>query len=274
MVRAMSDPVEENYDWYPEIEEEFQTLLDESLHPRGPEMLFDLVGAFGLPSGAVAVDVGCGEGRHAIELADRFGFAVTGIDPSRRSVQIARAAAASSSSESARFEVAGAEVIPLEDGSVDLVWCRDSLVHVADLNLAYSEFRRVLRAGGRGLVYQSCFATDRLEPKERQQVFEGLEILASSTHATSHEVAIARAGLVVDEMVEVGLEWGERSQEKDGSAGRRLIHVARLLRDPGLYIERFGQRAYDLMLADCHWHVYRLLGKLDARVYVLSRPGP
>jgi SAM-dependent methyltransferase len=270
----MSDPVDANYDWYPEIEEEFQALLDLSLHPRGPEMLFDLVGAFELPSGAVAVDVGCGEGRHAIELAGRFGFAVTGIDPSLRSVELARAAAVSSESGSARFEVAGAEAIPFEDGSVDLVWCRDSLVHVADLDRAYGEFRRVLRAGGRALVYQSCFATDRLEPGERKSVLEGLEILASSTDATSHESAIAGAGLVVDKVIEVGLEWGERSQEKDGSGGRRLTHVARLLRAPGLYIERFGQHAYDVMLADCLWHVYRLLGKLDARVYVLGRPEP
>jgi hypothetical protein len=50
--------------------------------------------------------------------------------------------------------------------------------------------------------------------------------------------------------------------------------VGRLLRAPDQYIARFGQRAYDVMLADCLWHVYRLLGKLDARVYVLCRPGP
>jgi len=25
------------------------------------------------------------------------------------------------------------------------------------------------------------------------------------------------------------------------------------------------------MLADCFWHVYRMLGKLSGRVYVLSR---
>jgi SAM-dependent methyltransferase len=270
----MSEPVEGNYDWYPDIEEEFQALLDQSLRPRGPEMLFDLVSEFGLPSAAVAVDVGCGEGKHSIELADRFGFAVTGIDPSPRSIEVACERVASSANGSVRFEVAGAESIPFEDGGVDLVWCRDSLVHVADLDGAYRELRRVLRIGGRALVYQSCFATSRLEPEERRQVFEGLEVLASSTDTARHEVAIARAGLEIDEQFEIGLEWGERSQEIDGSGGRRLTHVARLLRAPDLYVGRFGQQAYDVMLADCLWHVYRPLGKLDARVYVLSRPGP
>ena len=270
----MSEPADPNYDWYPEIEDEFQALLDESLSPRGPEMLFELVGGFGLDSRAVAVDVGCGEGRHAIELADHFGFAVTGIDPSLRSIEIARGRPASAVKGSARFEVAGAESIPFEDGSVDLVWCRDSLVHVADLDSAYREFRRVMREGGRALVYQSCLATDRLEPKEQSQVLEGLGVLPSSTDAARHELAIARAGLEIDEQLDVGLEWGEYSQEKDGSGGRRLTHVARLLRAPDLYVGRYGQQAYDVMLADCLWHVYRLLGKLDARVYVLQAAGP
>ncbi len=46
---------------------------------------------------------------------------------------------------------------------------------------------------------------------------------------------------------------------------------ARLLRAPDRFIERFGQAAYDIMLADCLWHVYRMIGKLSGRVYVLSR---
>jgi hypothetical protein len=29
--------------------------------------------------------------------------------------------------------------------------------------------------------------------------------------------------------------------------------------------------AYDIMISDCLWHVYRMIGKLTARVYVLGR---
>jgi cyclopropane fatty-acyl-phospholipid synthase-like methyltransferase len=61
-------------------------------------MLFDLVAGFGLAPGAVAIDVGCGEGEQAISLAERFGFSVTGIDPVRRHIEVASAAAASSGS--------------------------------------------------------------------------------------------------------------------------------------------------------------------------------
>ena len=38
------------------------------------------------------------------------------------------------------------------------------------------------------------------------------------------------------------------------------------------YRARFGNSAYEIMLGDCLWHVYAMLGKLERRVYVLTRP--
>jgi SAM-dependent methyltransferase len=73
--------LEQAYDAYPRIEEEFSAALDQSLDPRGPDLLYDLVARLGLAPGAVALDVGCGEGRQALALHQRFGFHVTGIDP-------------------------------------------------------------------------------------------------------------------------------------------------------------------------------------------------
>ncbi len=78
------------HDAYDRIEEEFKQQLDESLDPSGPDSLFDYVAEMGLPAGAVAVDAGCGEGEYALELAARFGFAVTGVDLVPRLVAEAR----------------------------------------------------------------------------------------------------------------------------------------------------------------------------------------
>jgi SAM-dependent methyltransferase len=77
-------------DKYDVIEEQFNRELDESLRPSGPDSLFGYVAEMGLPPGAVAVDAGCGEGEHAVELATRFGFRVTGVDPVLRLVEAAR----------------------------------------------------------------------------------------------------------------------------------------------------------------------------------------
>jgi len=53
-----------------------------------------IIELFGLASGASILDVGCGTGRHSIELARR-GFRVTGLDLSEGMLQVARAKAVS-----------------------------------------------------------------------------------------------------------------------------------------------------------------------------------
>jgi SAM-dependent methyltransferase len=259
--------LDHSYGEYPEIEEEFAAALDESLAPRGPGVLFDLVAALDLPPGAVAVDVGCGEGRHAVGLATRFGFSVTGIDPVPRHIEVAGAAATADTV----FRLGSAERIPAGDATVDLVWCRDVLVHVADLAAVYAEFHRVLKPGGRALVYQ-MFGTDALEPREAAWLWDTMGVVPANTDPATTEAAIAAAGLHVDERVVLTTEWGEWAAERNG--GRHLLHAARLLRGRDAYVQRFGQAAYDMMLGDCRWHVYGMIGKLTRRAYVLSRPGP
>ena len=270
---SADEQLEAYYAAYESIEEEFLAALDESRGARGPDMLYDLVGGFGLPAGATALDVGCGQGRQALELAERFGLVVTGLDPIPSHLEQAEACLAACSSglaDRVSFELGQAEELRFADETMDLVWCKDVLVHVVALEAAYREFRRVLRPSGRALVYQSCYATERLEPKEAE-VLWGVGFVRENADPARTEAAIAASGLQVDDCIEVGLEWGEHGQEHSGKAGRRLLHTARLLREPERYRARFGAAAYDIMLGDCLWHVYRLLGKMSARVYVLSR---
>jgi hypothetical protein len=66
---------------------------------------------------------------------------------------------------------------------------------------------------------------------------------------------------------------GEQAEEQTGKGGRKLLHAARLLRGRDAYLQRYGQAACDMMLGDCLWHVYGMIGKLTRRVYVVSHPG-
>lgn len=262
--------LEQMYEAFPEVEEEFSAALDQSLHPRGPDLLFDLVTRLALPPGAVALDVGCGEGRQAVALHQRFGFRVTGIDPVPRHIEAARATAGR---DGPWFEIGTAENIPAGPGTVDLVWCRDVLVHVPDLPCVYAEFRRVLRPGGRALVYQ-MFGSALLEPGEAAWLWAAMGVVPDSANADRTEAAIAASGLRIDERLEIGSEWSEWAEEHHASTSRKLLHAARLRRNRAGYVERYGQAAYDMMLGDCLWQVYAMIGKLSRRVYLLSSDKP
>jgi SAM-dependent methyltransferase len=201
--------------------------------------------------------VGCGRGEQTRVLADRFGFDMVGVDPLSRPSGIP-------------FMPGNAERLPLPDESVDLVWCRDVLSLVSDLPRAFAEMRRVLRPGGRAMVYM-MLAGERLEPREAEAFFELNRGVQSSFDPSQVEAAMVASELRIDERLEIGSEWGELAEEQNGKPGRRLLWAARLLRDPDRYVERFGRTNYEIMLCDCLWHVYAMLGKLHRRAYALSR---
>jgi SAM-dependent methyltransferase len=269
--------VDWSYDVYPRIEERFLEALDESLRPRGPEVLYEMVGRLGLPPGSAVADVGCGEGRYTVLLAERFGFDVVGVDIVQRHLDRGNQALVVAAERDlslrgrVRFALGDVEGLPVEDGALDLVWFRDVLEHVEHLDRAFAEFHRVLRAGGNALVY-STFADDGPLPDEVEWMWRSFGNTPDTLHPAAAEAAMAVAGFRIEERVLLGSEWGEFAEEREGAATRRLLHTARMLRARDRYVEQFGQSAYDIMLCDCFWHVYRMLGKLEGRVYLLSKP--
>jgi 2-polyprenyl-6-hydroxyphenyl methylase/3-demethylubiquinone-9 3-methyltransferase len=98
------------------------------------------------PRGKKTLDVGCGGGLLAEELA-RLGCDVTGIDPSEKSLETARAHARTAGLD-IEYRQGTGERIPFPDGAFDVVYCCDVLEHVADLGKVVSEISRVLKPGG------------------------------------------------------------------------------------------------------------------------------
>jgi SAM-dependent methyltransferase len=200
---------------------------------------------------------------------------VRGIDPVPRHIELANEALQAAAVRQpqlrrhVQFELGVAETLTVSDGGVDLIWCRDVLVHVAALDQVYAACRRALQANGHMLVYQ-MFGTDRLESREAAWLWEIMGVYPESAQPERTEAAIEQAGLQVDMRLELGSEWGEWAEEQSGHGTRHLLHAARLLRAPEQYLAQFGQAAYDGILGDCLWHVYRMIGKLSPRIYLLS----
>ena len=105
----------------------------------------------GLAPGQRLLDVAVGTGLVAVEAARVLGdpAAVTGLDLSEGMLAEARRRLGGIKLVQAR-----AEALPVADGSVDFVSMGYALRHVPDLGVAFAEYRRVLRPGGRVLLLE------------------------------------------------------------------------------------------------------------------------
>lgn len=254
-------------------DEAFEAVLDRSLNPRGPEMLYEKMAALGLNSAHRVLDIGCRDAGAGLKLAERFGCTMLGVDPVQHNLDRARRRIAASDHGALVHIRAGAiEAIPADDGEFDFIWCRDMLNHVPDLQAGFRECARVLKPGGRMLIWVTL-ATDLLEPNEAARLYAPLAVVARNMAPAFVEQAFTAAGFRVLERDVIGSEWRERYEE-DGTrtTSRQLLKIARMQRDRARLSAELGPGQLEAELADCHWGVYTMLGKLSPIMYVLERP--
>jgi SAM-dependent methyltransferase len=108
-----------------------------------------------VPTGGRVLDVGCGPGHLADRLAGDHGLDVTGLDLDPSMIEQARANAARSVPAELRptYVVGGVAALPFPDGSFDLVVSTLSMHHWSDATAGLAEIGRVLRPGGRALIW-------------------------------------------------------------------------------------------------------------------------
>jgi SAM-dependent methyltransferase len=123
-----------------------------------------------LKTGEQVLEVGCGEGVWLDRLATKYGVSGFGIDMSSRAIGIAKK---NSGVKGNTFLKVSACRIPFEEASFDAVFSLDTLEHIQDQGKAVEEMIRVLKPGGRILIYtinskqnwtwnklMSCFGLD------------------------------------------------------------------------------------------------------------------
>ena len=128
-----------------------------------------------LPSDARVLDVGCGGGQHAVQIAERRkDLRVVGIDISTTMVRRARALAERAHVvDRVRFELGDAMDLKFESHSFDAVYCAGPLKQVPDKSRVLRECHRVLRPGGRLLamdVNRGCSYEDVVAFVNRTQL--------------------------------------------------------------------------------------------------------
>lgn len=119
-----------------------------------PDILNELLSL----SGASVLELGCGKADKTRLLA-QTAASVLALEVDR--IQLASNRAAEKP-DNVRFEYGGAENIPAEDASFDIVLMFKSLHHVPTERMddAFSEIRRVLKAGGVAYISEPVYAGD------------------------------------------------------------------------------------------------------------------
>ncbi len=109
--------------------------------------ILELAGPLG---GRDVLDIGTGDGAHAIALADA-GARITGVDVS---IPALRAASARARESGTRLRLVGADALslPFRTGRFDLVVAVTALCFTASPEQAVAEIGRVLRPGGRLVI--------------------------------------------------------------------------------------------------------------------------
>ncbi len=261
--------VEQMYgDWDVEWDEAM-ALTDRSLNPRSKTSMYDTLATLGLDAGSVVLDIGGRDGAAGLEIAERFGCRVIVVDPVQLNIDDAMSAVAGhGSGDLVDVHRGTINQIPLDDDTVDVVFSRDMLGHVEDLDGALTECRRVLTPLGAMLVHE-VFGTSLLEPEEKARICADLASVPDRLSVEIFEDSVREAGFTIQEIDIIGSEWLESLLEREDGE-KRLLRAARMQRAKDEIVAQVGVIPFRVMQANNLWTIYRMIGKLEERVYTLT----
>ncbi|XVF12206.1 hypothetical protein REPUB_Repub08aG0094700 [Reevesia pubescens] len=121
----------------------------------GIETTKEFVGKLDLKPGQKVLDVGCGIGGGDFYMAENFDVHVVGIDLSINMISFAleRAIGLNCSVE---FEVADCTKKTYPDNTFDVIYSRDTILHIQDKPALFRSFYKWLKPGGKVLISDYC----------------------------------------------------------------------------------------------------------------------
>jgi len=118
------------------------------LSPGGPAAVDEIVKGLELTDRLV-IDIGSGLGGVDMHLARKHGARVIGMEIEAPLVDIAKArVAAAGLSSQVELRHCAPGPLALDDASTDVVFSKDSLIHIEDKDAAFRDYFRVLKPGG------------------------------------------------------------------------------------------------------------------------------
>lgn len=144
---------------------------------QAAEAMIDHLADFAdITNGSRVLDAGCGEGKASIQLAQKYGAKVCGVDIVPRSIAIAKNS--SKDNGLVDFQIADYNKLPFGDNTFDVVFTLETFTHSANPKKTLEEFLRVLKPGGRIAIFDYSIAAFNEMPPETA---EAIRVIARET---------------------------------------------------------------------------------------------
>ena len=113
-----------------------------------------------LKPGDKVLDVGCGIGGGDFYLAEKFGASCYGVDLSENVIKIAQNKLKDVDVKNVEFDVADITTINIPDESYDVIYSRDTILHIKEKQDLFNKFFKWLKPGGKLLITDYCCTED------------------------------------------------------------------------------------------------------------------
>jgi SAM-dependent methyltransferase len=150
-----------------------------------------------------ALEVACGSGGVTCRIARETGASCVGVDINPHGIEAAtRRAEREGLTGRVAFQIVDAsQRLPFADASFDVVFCNDSVNHLADRAAVLRDWYRVLRPGGRLLVTDPIVVTGQLS-NEEMRIRSSIGFFLF-TPVGCNERLLREAGFTVDDVRDV-----------------------------------------------------------------------
>jgi ubiquinone/menaquinone biosynthesis C-methylase UbiE len=238
------------------------------------EQLTQKLEGLGVDSSWHVLDVCCGWGVPTRYVAGRLGCRVTGVDITQRSIDFAKKVTEGTEVESlVEYKQGSALDLPIEAGSIDLVWSQDGFCHIPNRPRLLSECFRVLRPGGH-LVFTDWLRGDYITPEEFSAFLSAWSFPNVET-VDNYPPLLTAAGFEIVSQEKVGREYAVEGDKEAITSGIDSF-IQRSGRRDGeqvtQFIEAYGLDAHLAALEREKMDIHFAQGKMELGRYVCLKP--